>query len=962
MSRLAPLRGLVFGCSLLALAAGAPAMAQTPAPAAAGLEALTPPPLNFTHRSLANGLNVYAMPDATAGTVTVQLWYDVGGKDDPEGRSGFAHLFEHILSRKTVNLPYGQISTMVENAGGSRNASTGQDTTNYYETVPPQYLQQMLWTHAERMARPVVDQAVFDAERSIVKEELRQRVYAPPYGRLGVFIIGDNAYDDHIYRRQVIGSIEQLDTATLPDALAFHEAYYRPATATLIVSGNFDPAQLDQWVDQYFAGIENPARPVPHFERPAFVKRTQPRSIVAWAPNVPLPAIAAIWQGVRASDPDGPALEVMSAILSRGESSRLYQALVYDKQLAASAYLRAGGDDEEGGSITAQVTVAQGKSIDDAEAALNAELDRIRNTAVTPAELLEAQTELLSQELRGRETASGRAFSLGSAVIAEHDPSAPDKRVAAIKAVTIADVQRVARQYLDDSGRVSIRYLDESQRPEGTPDFDHQTGWKNPTPVPTFLTVPPAILPPNALKPEGEREAPPPLGAARPAVAPVIAERTLPNGLRVIVAKSTDLPIMNAQLVIAGGAAADPAARPGLASMTANLATQGAGGRTAPEIARTLEALGANIGGGAGADSTTLFVSAPKASAEAVGAVLSDVVQKPTYAPEELERSRVQSVNALRVALRQPGPLASQVLNRIAYGAAPYGAPSGGTVASLGAISRDEIVGFHDAWWRPDNAALIITGGMTAEEGFAFAERTLGGWAKPANAVPTVGARAGEVQAPRVVVIDLPGSGQAAVSAAVRGPNRSDPSFYPLAVANAVIGGGQNGHLFQEVRAKRGLSYGAYSALGSRVDSALLTASTQTKNESAADVVELVLAELDRLKTETVTPTAATDRETFLTGGFSRSIETTGGLGGFLAEAVTLGLPLDESTAYATKIDAVTPETIQSAAVATLGSDRAYVVVVGNASMFIDALRAKHPDLVVIPAASLDLGSPTLGL
>ena len=568
----------------------------------------------------------------------------------------------------------------------------------------------------------------------------------------------------------------------------------------------------------------------------------------------------------------------------------------------------------------------------------------------------------MSADLRGRETASGRAFLLGSAVIAEHDPSGPDKRIAAIKAVTAADVQRVARQYLDDSGRVSIRYLDDSQKPADTPDFDSQTGWKNPAPVPTFVSVPPAILPPNELRPEGQREAPPALGPVRPPVAPVIAERTLPNGLRVIVAKSTDLPIMAAQLVINGGASADPAARPGLASMTAGLATQGAGGRSAPEIARTLEALGANIGGGAGPDSTTLFVSSPKASADAVGAVLSDVVEKPTYAPEELERSRVQSVNALRVALRQPGPLASQVLARVAYGAAPYGSPAGGTIASLGAISRDEIVGFHDRWWRPDNAALIITGGMTAEEGFAFAERTLGDWAKPSTTLPVVGPRSGEAQAPRVIVVDLPGSGQAAVTAAVRGPKRSDAEFYPLSVANAVIGGGQGGHLFQEVRAKRGLSYGANSSLGARVENGLLTASTQTKNESAAEVVDLVLAELDRLKTEPVAPTVVTDRETFLTGGFSRAIETTGGLGGFLADAVTLGLPLNESTEYATKINATTPESLQAAAVSTLGSDRAYVVVVGDSSMFLDALRAKHPDLVVIPAASLDLGSPTLGL
>ncbi|CAN5182168.1 pitrilysin family protein [soil metagenome] len=959
MTRLVPLRGLMIGCSVLAVLAGAPALAQT-APVETRLDALTPPPLVYTHRTLANGLNVYAMPDATAGTVTIQVWYDVGGKDDPEGRSGFAHLFEHILSRKTVNLPYGQISTMVENAGGTRNASTGQDTTNYYETVPPQYLEQMLWTHAERMARPVVDQAVFEAERSIVKEELRQNVLAPPYGRFGRFVIGDNSVDDSIYRRSVIGSIEQLDTAVLPDALAFHEAYYRPATATLIVSGNFDPAQLDRWVDQYFTDIANPDRPVPHFERAPQAPRTTPRTVVAYAPNVPLPAIAAIFQGAEEASPDTAALDVMTAVMSRGESSRLYKALVYDKQLASSASLGSQSQ-EEGGTIVAQVIVAQGKAVEDAEAALNLELDRIRNEPVTAAELAEAQTELLASDLRQRETASGRAFMLGSAIIADHDPGAPDARIAAIKAVTVADVQRVARTYLDEKARVSARYLDQSQAPAGTPAFDQQTGWRNPAPMPTFLTVPPAILPPNALLPEGQRQAPPTPGAARPMRAPVIAERTLSNGLRVIVAKSTDLPIMNAQLVIDGGAAGDPATLPGLAGMTANLATQGAGGRTAPQIASTLEALGANIGGGAGADSTTLFVSAPTASADAVGAVLADVVERPIFDPAEVERTRVRSVNALRVSLRQPGPIAAQVLARVAYGDAAYGAPAGGTIASLGALTRDEIVDFHRRWWRPDNAALIVTGGMTAEEGFAFAEKTLGGWTKPAGAVPTTPARAGAPLPPRVVVVDLPGSGQAAVTAAVPGPRRGDAAFYPLSVAGAVIGGGQNGHLFQEVRAKRGLSYGAYATVAARRDGGLLTATTQTKNESASEVVDLVLAELDRLVTEPVTETAVRDRETFLTGGFSRGIETTGGLGGFIADAVTYGLPLDESTAYAGKIEATTPASLQAVAQSTLGSQRAYVVVVGESSLFVDQLRVKHPDLIVIPSSELDLGSAGLG-
>ena len=944
----------LLGASLLALAPlfSAPALAQDTAPA----PVIAVPPLQYGHRELANGLDVYAMPDPTAGTVTVTLWYDVGGKDDPEGRSGFAHLFEHILSRKTVNLPYGQISTLVENAGGSRNASTGQDFTNYYETVPPEYLETMLWTHAERMARPVVDQAVFDAERSIVKEELRQRVYAPPYGRFGRFVIGDNSFDESIYRRSVIGSIEELDSAQIEDARAFHEAYYRPATATMIVSGNFDPARLDRWVDQYFADIPNPDRPLPVLERPVETPRTAPRRVEAYAPNVPLPAVGVIYPGMKATHPDAAALDVLEGILSRGESSRLYQALVYRSQLASNASF--GADSmEEDGSITVTATVAQGKAIEDVEAALDAELARVRETPVTAAELSEAKMEIVAGELRQRETASGRAFILGRAIVSENDPAAPDARLAAVQAVTAADVQRVARTWLNDQARVSVRYQDESARPAGVAE----DSWRNPAPVPTFLTVPPAVLAANELLPENQRMTPPAPGEPRAMATPRVVERTLSNGLRVIVAKSTGLPILNARLVIAGGAAGDPADRPGLASMTAALASQGAGDRSAPEIARTLEALGANIGGGAGVDATQLFVSAPAASAEAVGAVLSDVVRRPTFAEDEVARSRTQAVNALRVNLRQPGPLASLVLNRLVYGAAPYGAPSSGTPGSIAALTRDEIVAFHQRWWRPDNAALVITGGMEPDEAFAFAERTLGGWERPSGAAPTVIGRAGATQPPRVIVVDLPGAGQAAVTAAVRAPRRADDAYYPLSVANAVMGSGQNGRLFQEIRAKRGLSYGAYSTLGARTEGGALVASTQTKNESAAEVVGLVLAEFDRLGREPVDDQAVTDRETFITGGFSRSLETTGGLGGVLAGAVVDGLPLSEIETYPGKIAATTPESLMAAA-QLVNSDDAYVVVVGEASMFIDALRAAHPDLVVLPAAELDLDSPTLGL
>jgi zinc protease len=414
-------------------------------------------------------------------------------------------------------------------------------------------------------------------------------------------------------------------------------------------------------------------------------------------------------------------------------------------------------------------------------------------------------------------------------------------------------------------------------------------------------------------------------------------------------------------VVLGGGAAADPADRAGLATMTAALATQGAGGRPAPEIARTLEALGANIGGGAGADATQMFVSAPVASAAEVGAVLADVVQRPDFAEAEVARSRTQAVNALRVNFRQPGPLAAAVLNRLVYGAAPYGAPTSGTPDSVAAITREEIVDFHRRWWRPDNATVIVTGGMTPEAAFAWAEQVLGGWERPATPAPPGSDRAGAPTGPRVVVVDLPGAGQAAVTAAVRAPRRADDAYYPLAVANAVMGSGQNGRLFQEIRAKRGLSYGAYSSLAARAEGGALVASTQTKNESAAEVVGLVLAEFDRLAAEPVTEQAVTDRETFITGGFQRALETTGGLGGQLADAVVNGLPLSEIEAYPGRIAATTPDSLRDAAGVVSAGD-AVVVVVGQADMFIDDLRAAHPDAVVIPAAELDLESPTLGM
>jgi zinc protease len=246
----------------LSTTALSPLAQAKPAPAAASTAGVTVPPIVYKQRTLANGLKVYTSRDATTPNVTVQVWYGVGSKDDPEGRSGFAHLFEHLMFKSTRNMPNEFFDRLTEDVGGFNNASTYDDFTNYYEVVPANHLQRLLWAEAERLGSLVIDDAVFKSERDVVKEELRQRVLANPYGRFFALNITQASFADHPYKRPGIGSIEELDAATVDDVRAFHQAYYRPDNAALIVVGNFDEAQLNAWIDQYFAPLKAPAAPI----------------------------------------------------------------------------------------------------------------------------------------------------------------------------------------------------------------------------------------------------------------------------------------------------------------------------------------------------------------------------------------------------------------------------------------------------------------------------------------------------------------------------------------------------------------------------------------------------------------------------------------------------------------------------------------------------------------------------
>ncbi len=940
----------VLGAAILG---AAPVMAQS-AEAAMSAPPATPvaPPLEYEHRTLANGLQVYTLQDRSSPTVSVQVWYNVGSKDDPNGRSGFAHLFEHILSRMTRNIPRGYINTLVEDVGGSRNASTGPDYTNYFEVVPSHFLETMLWTHAERMDRLVVDQSIFEAERSIVQEELRQRVLSVPYGRLQRFVMIENSWAALPYHRPGIGSIEELNAATVDDVLAFHDAYYRPDNATLIVAGDFDQAQLDAWIDEHFGSIAVPDRPIPRFEATE-PERTGPRSVTAYAPNVPLPAIVWSYPAPRTDHPDTAALEVMDAILSQGDNSRFHQALVRGGVAAsAGAY---NYQLEDGGFYGPQVIVAGDSSVEAAEAALQAEIDRLRTGGVTEAELAEARTEILAQALQGRQTAMGRGFALGQSIAGTGDPGYADRHLAAVAQVTPADVLRVARTWLRDDQRVSIRYLDESQRPEG---FVDQLA---PSADRYGLDLPANQRPLVTHASDEERIAPPAPIDPRTPTPPEFSERSLSNGLRVIVARAGDQPWFSSVLMVGGGDAAEGGAG-AVNEYMAEMLTRGAGDLSATDIAARIEQLGGSINAGGGSDRQTLSVSAPAVNAEQAAALMATVALSPTFAQDELDQYRSEAIDGYRVQMRQPGTVAAQVSQRLVYGAAPYGEGSA-TEAQQRAVTREQLEAFHQTWWRPDNATLLIGGSMTPDEAFALAEEMFGGWQAPAGELPALPSLAGTDQGPRVVVIDMgEAAGQAAVQISLRSVARDDPDYYALALGNAVLGGGSNGRLFQEVRARRGLSYGSYSALTQAREAGRITLSAQTRNDAAAETTGVMLDQLQSLIDNPADESAIDRRTNFLNGGFGRQIETTAGLTAALASFSGLGLPLEEVSNYPQAVDAVTADQVARVSAARIDPSQAVIVVVGDADQFWDALVARWPEAQRVAYDAIDFDNPTLGL
>lgn len=464
----------------------------------------------------------------------------------------------------------------------------------------------------------------------------------------------------------------------------------------------------------------------------------------------------------------------------------------------------------------------------------------------------------------------------------------------------------------------------------------------------------------NTLAPVAQQEPPPAPSAPRQLNLPKPVERTLKNGLRVVVIEDHDTPLMSAKVLIKNGGEVDPPQLSGLAQLTATLLTKGTKTRTATETAQAIEALGGDLSSGAGWDSSQATVTVISSQVVPALSVLADVVRNPVFKEDELERLRQQALDSLNVGLSQPGQLAGLVAARVVFGESAYGHALAGTPQSVARIKREDVARLHESYYRPNNAVLALSGDIRADAAFKLAERLFGSWQPAALPEPGKSSTPAANAASRVIVIDMPNAGQAAVVLARRGISRTDPDYYRGLVANSLFGGGYSSRLNQEVRIKRGLSYGAGSALSARRETGPFLASTQTKNESAAEVASLLLTELERLATAPLPEAELQPRRANLIGNYGRALETTEGLAAQAASLALYGVSFAEINDYLKNVQAVTEAGVRRFAAERLKAADANLIIAGDAKKFLAELRQRFPQTEVIEKNQLDLDNVNL--
>ena len=869
------------------------------------------PPISVQEYSLKNGLRVILHSDRSTPIVSVGTWYHVGSKNEVPGRTGFAHLFEHMMFQGSASYD-NDYFTPLQEAGGSINGTTNEDRTWYYETVPSNFLELALYMEADRLGGllPAMTQAKLDNQRDVVKNERRQRVDNQPYGTAFEKIGGIMFPKGHPYNWSVIGSLEDLQAASLEDVKSFFRQYYVPNNTYLVVSGDFDDKQARAWIEKYFGPIAKggeitrPNVPMPKFDK-------EIRETVEDA--VPLARRYFVWHSVPAYHKDEAALDVLSFILSNGRTSRLQSNLLYSKELVQQI---GGGNNanEIAGVFQLVATARPGKSLDDIEKEVDAELTRIKTTPPTVEEISRALNSIESNTIGGLQTVLGKASQLTTFAGYEGKANNFQADLDRYAAVTPADVTRVANTYLGPN-RLVLSYMPRTtQGPRAQREADGITSVKSDKKDQAKIDAQAAKLPKPGPNPK--------------LTLPPIEKSKLANGLEVWMVEQNELPLVAMNMVFRTGSTNEPDGKTGVAGLTAQLLDDGTTTRSASDIVNQLQSIGANVNSGSGWDSTNVTMQSLTKNLDKALDIYSDVVQNPAFPATELESLRGRLLVGLRQQRANPNAISNVVYNKVLYGEHPYGRDNNET--TIKAITRDDVVGYYNSTYRPNNATLIVVGSFNKADLKSKLEKAFGGWKSGEVSTKSV-PMPKSLDKAGIYLVDRPNAAQSVVGIGQVGVDRMNPDYVSIQVMNAILGGGITSRISMNLREDKGYTYGANSGWTYRRGPGPFRAGGDIQTSVTKEAIAEFMKELNGIRGGIpITQKELDYNKQSIIRRYPAGFETIGAISGQLSNLVVYGLPDSYFSDYISKVNAVTLDEVNRVAQKYLDPSKMAIVIVGD--------------------------------
>jgi zinc protease len=872
------------------------------------------PSIAFEKYKLKNGLEVILSEDHALPLVSVNVWYHVGPAYEAPGRTGFAHLFEHMMFQGSEHVGPKAHIRYLESAGATGiNGTTSFDRTNYFETVPSNQLELALWLESDRMGYllPTLDQAKLTNQRDVVRNERRQTHENAPYGVVQESLFHELFPKQHPYYGEVIGSHADIEAARLKDVREFFRQYYTPNNASLSIAGDFDPKTIKAQIEKYFGSIAQ-GPPVPKLDVKTPPITSERRETVT--DTVELPKVIMAWFGPSFLTQGDAENDVLMQILGGGKTSRLYQTLVHDKQIAqdVSAY-------NQSMMLTSLVmieaTARPGVKPEDLEKAIDAVLSEFRDKGPTQAEVDRARNGVQTQMVEQLQSTGRVADLLNTYNHFLHDPGFLQKDFERYEKVSVADVKKRAQSELTTNARAVVYGVPGKKNLNDVP--------KTPADQETAESPAPGGSPEEAWR----AKAPAP-GPAPKLMLPVAKVFKLQNGLTVYLIERHKLPLVSAQLVVTGGNAVNPPDKPGLASFAADMLNEGTTRMSSLQFASAVEQLGASINSEASEDSSSLALETLIKNDDAAFALFSDAALHPAFAADEIERVRSSRITALLQQKDSPQALVGQIYSKVLFGNGPYGFTPLGTEEATQSTTREDLAGLWKKTAVPSNSALVIAGDFTENQARGLAQKYFGTWSGDGFTAPIPKAPA--PPSPAVYVSDKPGSPQTMLFAVGVGAARTTPDFAPLTVMNTIFGGLFSSRLNMNLREQHGYTYGARSRFDYRRGVGSFWAAAPVKTADTGAATQEIFSELKKMAGGDVTAEelklAKDNYNQSLVGRF----QTTQQLAGTFAALHMFGLPADYFEKLPPTIEVVSAADVHRVAQKYIDSAHMFVVAVGD--------------------------------